>query len=67
MTTISSRFFGSIAFIAFAIMAHPAAAGWTTLEEAWYTMTLGGQPCGHLRIELQQDGDLFRTVSESTL
>jgi hypothetical protein len=67
MTTISSRFFGSIAFIAFAIMARPAAAGWTTLEEAWYTMTLGGQPCGHLRIEVQQDGDLFRTLSESTL
>ena len=67
MTMTSSRIVRSIALIALAFVAHPAAAGWTTLEEAWYAMTLGGQPCGHLRTMLQQDGDLFRTLSESTL
>ncbi len=67
MTTTSSRIVRSIALIVLAFVVHPAAAGWTTVEEAWYTMTLGGQPCGHLRIEFQQDGDLFRTASESTL
>ena len=67
MTMTSSRIVRSIALIALAFVAHPAAAGWTTLEEAWYAMTLGGQPCGHLRTMLQQDGDLYRTLSESTL
>lgn len=67
MTTTSIRIVRSIALITLALVVHPAAAGWTTLEEAWYAMTLGGQPCGHLRTVLQQDGDLFRTLSESTL
>ena len=67
MITASSSIVRSIAFIALAFVVHPAAAGWTTLEEAWYMMTLGGQPCGHLRTMLQQDGDLYRTLSESTL
>jgi len=67
MGTTASRIVRSLAFMAVILCTRPAAAAWTTLEEAWYTMTLGGQPCGHLRIELQQDGDLFRTVSESTL
>lgn len=67
MTMTSSRLVRSIALIALAFVVHPAAAGWTTLEEAWYSMTLGGQPCGHLRTVLQQDGDLYRTLSESTL
>lgn len=49
------------------VLGRPALAGWTTVEDAWYAMTLGGQPCGHLHIALQQDGDLFRSVSESTL
>jgi transglutaminase-like putative cysteine protease len=67
MITTRSRLIRSIASIAVAWIVHPAAAGWTTVEEAWYAMTLGGQPCGHLRTTLQQDGDLFRTLSESTL
>ena len=67
MITTRSRLIRSLASIAVAWIVHPAAAGWTTLEEAWYAMTLGGQPCGHLRTTLQQDGDLFRTLSESTL
>jgi hypothetical protein len=67
MTMTSIQLVRSIALLAMTLVVQPASAGWTTVEEAWYSMTLGGQPCGHLRIELQQDGDLFRTVSESTL
>ncbi len=64
---MSMRTLQTLAACLVAALVAPAHAEWTTVDDAWYAMTLAGQPCGHLRVASMRDGEVWRTVSETTM
>ena len=59
----------ALAALALAFLCAPALAadGWRTLEDRWYRLFLGGQPCGFVHETLERDGDTFRSSTETEM
>ena len=59
------------AFIALAVVAMAAAQAapraWETVEEQWYRLSLGGQPCGWFHEKVERSGDTVRTSGETQM
>ena len=59
------------AFLALAVVAMAAAQAapraWETVEEQWYRLSLGGQPCGWFHEKVERSGDTVRTSGETQM
>ena len=56
-----------VAAAAFAAASWAAPGDWSLVEERWYRLYLGGQPCGWFRETLERSGDSFRSGTETEM
>lgn len=56
-----------VAAAAFAAASWAAPGDWSLVEERWYRLYLGGQPCGWFHETLERSGDSFRSGTETEM
>ena len=57
----------AVAAAAALCVAGGARADWKLLEDRWYRLSLGGQPCGWFHERLERRDDVFRSSSETEM
>ena len=63
---LARRAFLLVAVVAMAA-AQAAPRAWETVEERWYRLSLGGQPCGWFHEKVERSGGTFRTTGETQM